>query len=70
MSFALVDEIVKSDPQCVRCDTWSIYADENGDCKKEEFPDMLHPNAGGYVKWTNALKPILAQLNLEAAKVQ
>jgi len=67
---ALVDEIVKSDPQCVRCDTWSIYADENGDCKKEEFPDMLHPNAGGYVKWTNALKPILAQLNLEAAKVQ
>ena len=67
---ALVDEIVKSDPQYIRCDTWSIYADENGDCKKEEFPDMLHPNAIGYVKWTDALKPIFARLNLEAAKVQ
>jgi lysophospholipase L1-like esterase len=67
---ALVDEIVKSDPRCIRCDTWSIYADENGGCKKEEFPDLLHPNAIGYVKWADALRPIFAQLNLEAAKVQ
>jgi lysophospholipase L1-like esterase len=67
---ALVDEIVKSDPQCIRCDTWSIYADENGNCKREEFSDLLHPNAIGYAKWANALKPIFARLNLEAAKVQ
>jgi lysophospholipase L1-like esterase len=67
---ALVDEIVKSDPQCIRCDTWSIYADENGECKKNEFPDLLHPNAIGYAKWANALKPIFAQLNLEAAKAR
>jgi len=65
---ALVDEIVKSNPQCIRCDTWSIYADENGDCKKDEFPDLLHPNAIGYAKWANALKPIFAQLKLGAEK--
>ena len=65
---ALVDEIVKSDPQRIRCDTWSIYADENGECKKDEFPDLLHPNAIGYAKWANALKPIVAQLKLGAEK--
>ncbi len=67
---SLMDEIVKSDPQFILCDTWSIYADENGECKKEEFPDLLHPNAIGYAKWANALKPIFARLNLGAAKVQ
>ena len=67
---ALVDEIVKSDPHFIRCDTWSIYADANGECKKDEFPDLLHPNAIGYAKWANALKPIFARLNLRAAKVQ
>jgi lysophospholipase L1-like esterase len=65
---ALVDEIVKSDPQFIRCDTWSIYADKNGNCQEDEFPDLLHPNAIGYAKWANALKPIFAQLNLGAAK--
>jgi lysophospholipase L1-like esterase len=65
---ALVDEIVKADPRCIRCDTWSIYAGPDGDCQKDEFPDLLHPNASGYAKWANALKPIFAQLNLGAEK--
>jgi len=65
---ALVDEVVKRDPQFIRCDTWSIYADENGNCKREEFPDLLHPNAIGYAKWADALKPIFARLNLGAEK--
>ena len=65
---ALVDEIVKANPQCIRCDTWSIYAGPDGDCQKDEFPDLLHPNAIGYAKWANALKPIFAQLNLGAEK--
>jgi lysophospholipase L1-like esterase len=47
-----------------------IYADQNGDCQKDEFSDLLHPNAIGYAKWANALKPIFARLNLGAAKVQ
>jgi beta-glucosidase len=47
------------------CDTWSIFANANGDAPKDEFPDLLHPNATGYGKWTAALKPIFAKLNLQ-----
>jgi lysophospholipase L1-like esterase len=65
---ALVDDIVKSDLQFIRCDTWSIFADKNGDSPKDEFPDLLHPNAIGYAKLTAALKPIFSGLNLAAAK--
>lgn len=61
---ALVDEIVKADPRCVRCDTWSIFADEDGNAKKAEFPDLLHPNAAGYAKFAEALRPIFARLHL------
>ena len=46
------------------CDTWTIYADARGDCPRDEFPDLLHPNAVGYAKWAAALKPIFAKLNL------
>lgn len=62
---ALVVAAIKNDPQFTLCDTWSIYADKNGDCPKDEFPDLLHPNAIGYEKWEAALKPIFAKLNLE-----
>ena len=31
-------------------------------CRNDEFPDMLHPNAVGYAKWTAELKPILDRL--------
>ncbi|HLZ54252.1 MAG TPA: SGNH/GDSL hydrolase family protein [Verrucomicrobiae bacterium] len=61
---ALVAAAIKNDPQFTLCDTWSIYADKNGDCPNDEFPDLLHPNATGYAKWAAALKPILAKLNL------
>lgn len=61
---ALVDDIVKGDSQFTRCDTWSIFADANDQPKVEEFPDLLHPNAAGYAKWTEALKPILTKLKL------
>ena len=65
---ALVDDIVKNDPRLIRCDTWTIYATPDGTCKKEEFPDMLHPNKIGYAKWTAELKPILAKLDLAGKK--
>ena len=65
---ALVDEAISGDPQFIRCDTWSIYADENGDAKKEEFPDLLHPNTAGYAKWKAALDPIFAKLNFIPAE--
>jgi lysophospholipase L1-like esterase len=45
-------------------DTYSIYADDQGGAKKEEFPDLLHPNAAGYAKWTQALEGIFQTLSL------
>ena len=59
---ALVDKLVAGDPQFIRCGTYTIFANEQGDAKKEEFPDLLHPNAAGYAKWVAALNPILQTL--------
>jgi lysophospholipase L1-like esterase len=62
----LVDDmIVRSGPPLMRCDTYSIFANEQGDAKTEEFPDLLHPNASGYAKLAAALHPIFAALRLE-----
>jgi poly(3-hydroxybutyrate) depolymerase/lysophospholipase L1-like esterase len=61
---ALVDVIVSAEPQCLRCDTWSIFANDQGDAKAEEFPDLLHPNAAGYAKFADALRPIFTKLKL------
>ena len=51
---------VKGDTQVTLIDTWTLFANENGDAKKEEFPDLLHPNKVGYAKWAAAIRPILA----------
>ncbi len=51
---------VKGDAQVTLLDTWTLFANENGDAKKEEFPDLLHPNQIGYAKWAAALRPLLA----------
>ncbi len=61
---ALVDEVVKAGPPCVGCDTYSIFADDQGNAKPSEFPDLLHPNAAGYAKFAEALRPVFAQLKL------
>jgi lysophospholipase L1-like esterase len=65
---ALIEDYVKVQSNMALCDTWSIYADANGDCSKDIFPDLLHPNAVGYGKWAAELKPILAKLNLGTEK--
>jgi lysophospholipase L1-like esterase len=62
----LIKKDVKHKSHVYLCDTWSIYAQPDGDCPKAEFPDLLHPNATGYAKWTAALNPIFATLNLRA----
>ncbi|HVU07659.1 MAG TPA: GDSL-type esterase/lipase family protein [Verrucomicrobiae bacterium] len=62
---SMIDDFVKNRPGFAECDTWSIFADANGGCQKEDFhPDLLHINAAGYAKWTAALQPIFAKLNL------
>jgi len=58
----LTDAAVKGDPQITVLDTWTLYADEQGDAKKDEFPDLLHPNDIGYTMWARALTPVLATL--------
>ncbi len=61
---ALYEETLKNDAKVTFCDTWSLFDDGQALCKKEEFPDMLHPNAAGYAKWVAALQPIFEKLQL------
>ena len=53
---------VKGDAQVTFIETWPLFANAEGDAKKEEFPDLLHPNKVGYAKWAAAIRPILATL--------
>ena len=52
------------DRQITMVDTWTLFADDKGDAKKPEFPDLLHPNKIGYAKWAAGVKPMLATLEL------
>ena len=64
----LFAEVVKGDAQVTLVETWPLFADEKGDAKVADFPDLLHPNQGGYAKWAKSLRPILATLDfLETA---
>ena len=62
--------LVRDQPQVTYLDTWTLFANEQSDAKLEEFPDLLHPNAAGYAKWTGALRPILATLGFLDTKVE
>ncbi|MEZ5302367.1 MAG: GDSL-type esterase/lipase family protein [Verrucomicrobiales bacterium] len=64
---ALYAEAAKGDKQITVVDTWTLFANAEGDAKKEEFPDLLHPNAAGYAKWAAAIRPVLETLGLVAA---
>ncbi len=59
---ALYLAAAKGDSQVTVVDTWTLFANELGDAKKSEFPDLLHPNKAGYAKWAAALRPIFATL--------
>ncbi len=58
----LYAKAVQGDPQITILDTWTLFANEKGDAKAEEMPDLLHPNDVGYAKWAGALRPVLATL--------
>lgn len=58
----LYKEVVRDQPQVTLLDTWTLFANADGDAKLEEMPDLLHPNAAGYAKWVAALRPALATL--------
>jgi lysophospholipase L1-like esterase/dienelactone hydrolase len=59
---ALIEGLVKANPRFILCDTYSIFANAEGDAKPQEFPDLLHPNTTGYTKFAAALRPILEGL--------
>ena len=54
----------KQFPQVTVVDTWTLFANPQGDARAEEFPDLLHPNEKGYRMWGQALRPIFATLGL------
>jgi lysophospholipase L1-like esterase len=60
----LVAANVKGDPQITILDTWTLFANKDGDAKKSEFPDLLHPNDAGYEKWNRSITPLLERLGL------
>jgi beta-glucosidase len=60
----LIQDFAKKNGHVVVCDTFSIFDDGKGSCKKDEFPDMLHPNKAGYAKWKAALDAVFQQLKL------
>ena len=67
---ALCSTLPRTYPQVRILDTWTLFANGQGDAKKEEFPDLLHPNNAGYAKWAKALRPQLVTagvLNEESA---
>lgn len=53
---------VKGDPQFTVLDTYSLFADAEGDAVPALFPDLLHLNAAGYARWASALRPVFATL--------
>ena len=62
---ASMDELAKVYSQISLCDTFSIFADEQGAAKKAEFPDLLHPNSTGYAKWKEVVRPLLEKALLK-----
>jgi lysophospholipase L1-like esterase len=61
---AAIAQVARKFSQVTMVDTWTLFANEQGDAKKSEFPDLLHPNEFGYAKWGAALRPILATQGL------
>lgn len=58
----LIREAVKDQPQVTLVDTWTLFANPQGDASAAEFPDLLHLNDAGYAKWAAALRPVLETL--------
>jgi len=58
----LIREAVADQPQVTVLETWKLFAGPDNDAKADEFPDLLHPNNGGYAKWAAALRPVFATL--------
>ena len=58
----LLAEVARGNKHVTVLDTYTLFANADGEAKPEEFPDLLHPNDAGYAKWRAALWPLLATL--------
>jgi len=56
--------VARGDTRITVIDTWTLFANEDGNAKLGEFPDLLHPNNLGYAKWAAGLRPVFATLGL------
>lgn len=61
---SLIEGLAIGRPQVAVCDTWTPFATPEGTSVREEFPDLLHPNAAGHVKWAAALKPVMEKMGI------
>lgn len=59
---ALFEAVVKNDPQITVLDSWTLFAQEDGNSNPKWFRDRLHLNAAGYDRWAASLVPVLATL--------
>jgi lysophospholipase L1-like esterase len=58
----MLAEVARGNEQVTVLDTYTLFANSDGEAKPEEFPDLVHPNDIGYAKWRAALWPLLATL--------
>lgn len=59
-----VAEIAQDYKNVTIVDTYTLFANKEGDAPADLFPDLLHPNDAGYKKWTAALLPLFATLGI------
>lgn len=59
---ALYDAAVKGDAQVTVLDTWTLFAQADGNANPAWFKDLLHLNPAGYDRWAAALRPVFATL--------
>jgi len=58
----LYDATVNGDSQITVVDTWTLFANAEGDATPQWFPDLLHLNKEGYDRWAAAVSPVFATL--------
>lgn len=64
----LYDETVRGDSQITVVDTWTLFANAEGDATPQWFPDLLHLNKQGYDRWAAAVHPVFATLGFSDTK--
>jgi beta-glucosidase len=59
-----IDRTFRDLPHTRVCDLWTVFADNQGCARPDEFPDLLHPNPAAYARLTALLKPLLEEMLL------